>query len=108
MAEARHLSLILFFWGPGDIILYIDTGVPATVVPVAISVCLYLHCLMAGPHFQASFRISSENFIVGLTIFSFVAMWSSLQAWSMELRQEQAAMNKTKGRMIRTCTLFSG
>jgi hypothetical protein len=56
---------------------------------------------MTGPHFQATFGISSGNFIEGLTIFSFVAKWSSLQARSMKLRQEQAAVDETKGRIDR-------
>ena len=41
-----HISLILFLWGLGDIILYIDKTVfIATVVPILVCVCLYLYCV---------------------------------------------------------------
>jgi len=43
-----HVSLILFLWGLGDIILYIDKPVfIATVVPILVCVYLYLYCVFA-------------------------------------------------------------
>ena len=43
-----HISLILFFWGLGDLILHIDKGVfVATVVPLVVCVSLYLYCVVA-------------------------------------------------------------
>ncbi|KAF8489077.1 hypothetical protein F5888DRAFT_1596646, partial [Russula emetica] len=41
-----HISLILFLWGLGDIIRYIDKTVFIfTVVPILVCLCLYLYCV---------------------------------------------------------------
>jgi hypothetical protein len=43
-----HISLILFLWGLGDILFYIDKTVfITTVVPILVCVCLYLYCVFA-------------------------------------------------------------
>ncbi|KAF8489081.1 hypothetical protein F5888DRAFT_1212178 [Russula emetica] len=43
-----HLSLILFFWGLGDLILQIDTAIFVIIsVPITVCICLYLYCIIA-------------------------------------------------------------
>jgi hypothetical protein len=43
-----HISLILFFWGLGDLILQIDTAIFVIIsAPMTICVCLYLYCIIA-------------------------------------------------------------
>ena len=43
-----HFSLILFFWGLGEIILQIDTAIFFIILaPITICVCLYLYCTVA-------------------------------------------------------------
>ena len=43
-----HFSLILFFWGLGEIILEIDTTIFFIILdPITVCVCLYLYCTVA-------------------------------------------------------------
>jgi uncharacterized protein DUF6535 len=43
-----HISLILFFWGLGDLILQIDKTIfITTVVPILVCLCLYFYCAFA-------------------------------------------------------------
>ena len=53
-----------------------------------------------GPHFQASFGISSENCVAILTIIASVAEWPNLRAWK-HVRQEESAMKETEDRKQR-------
>jgi hypothetical protein len=42
-----HISLILFFWGLGDLIFQTDKTVfITTVVPILVCVCLYIYCVV--------------------------------------------------------------
>ena len=86
-----HVSLILFFWGLGDLILHIDTPVfVVTVVPVVVCVCLYLYCVVApiwNP--QSPYRTPFSGIIWHLIrklhrspyYSRFRGKWSSLRAW---------------------------
>jgi hypothetical protein len=102
-----HISLILFFWGLGDIILQIDTAVfVATVVPIAICVCLYLCCVIApirNP--QSPYRTPFSSIIWRLIrILHFYynrPHGKVVKLASMEIRQEQSAMKGTEDRMKR-------
>jgi Family of unknown function (DUF6535) len=43
-----HISLILFFWGLGDLILQIDTAIFFIIlVPITVCISLYLFCIIA-------------------------------------------------------------
>ena len=104
-----HISLILFLWGLGDIILQIDTTVfVATVVPVAVCVCLYLYCVVVpiwNP--QSPYRTPFLGIIWYLirnlhrSPYYIYFRGKLLKLPSMELRQEHSAMKRTKGRMDR-------
>ena len=106
-----HVSLILFLWGLGDIILHIDKDKPVfifTVVPITICVCLYLYCVFApiwnpqspywtpfSPYIWRLIRILRRNlcnrFRIGLVKFV-----EDLQVASMEAHREQSAMEQTE------------
>jgi hypothetical protein len=104
-----HISLILFLWGLGDIILHIDKTVfIATVAPVAVCVCLYLYCVVVpiwNP--QSPYRTPFLGIIWYLirnlhrSPYYIHFRGKLLKLPSMELRQEHSAMKKTEGRMDR-------
>ena len=106
-----HISVILFFWGLGDLILHIDTPVfVVTVIPIGVCVCFYLYCVVAPiwntqSPYRTPFSViiwylirklrSSPHFGLIGNVFKFASMTS------MEIRQEQFAMVKTKDRLDR-------
>ena len=107
-----HISLILFFWGLGDVILQIDTTIfVTTLVPIAVCVCLYLYCVVApiwNP--QLPYRSPFSGIIWYLIrkiyrspsfnrLISKVVKVASLA--SITIRLGQFAMEKTKGRLDR-------
>jgi hypothetical protein len=104
-----HVSLILFFWGLGDIIMHIDTAVfIATVVPIGVCACLYFYCAITpiwNP--QSPYRTPFSGFIWYLIrklrrnpyynrFRGRVAKFAS-----MEARQEESAMKETEDRKKR-------
>ena len=107
-----HVSVILFFWGLGDIILQSDIPVfVATVVPLGICICLYLYCVVApiwnpqSPYrtpfsgivwyfIRKLHRSPSYNRFIGKVI-------KLASMANMATRQEQFAMENTKGRLNR-------
>ena len=101
-----HVSVILFFWGLGDTILHIDTGVfVATVVPLVVCVCLYLYCgIVPIRDPQSPYRTPFSGFIWYLQhlrpYYNHIRGKVDKPA-SMEVRQEQSAMEDTKGRLNR-------
>ena len=104
-----HISVILFFWGLGDIILHIDKAVfVATVVPITVCVCLYLYCMVApiwNP--QLPYRTPFSGFIWYLMQKLYCCpcynyfCGTVVKPTSLEVRQEQTAMQDTRGRMDR-------
>jgi len=102
-----HVSLILFFWGLGDIILQIDTAVfVAAVVPIAVCVCLYLYCMIApiwNPQspYRTPFSIFIWYLIRVLHPYYNCFRGKVVKLASMEVRQEQSAMKETKSRKDR-------
>ena len=103
------VSIMLFFWGLGDVILHIDVAVFfATVVPIAVCVCLYLYFVISpvwNP--QSPFRTSFSGFI----LFFLRRLHRNpyynrfrgklVKPTSMEIRQVQYATKEDKGRMDR-------
>jgi hypothetical protein len=104
-----HFSLILFFWGLGDIILQIDTPIFVIIlVPIIVCVGLYLYCTIApirNP--QSPYRTPLSSLI-----------WFLIQKLprrplcghfyrervkptSIEKHQEASSMEKTEGRKNR-------
>jgi len=104
-----HISLLLFFWGLGDIILQIDTAVfVSTVVPIVVCVSLYLYCMLApiwNP--QLPYRTPFSDLIRHLVRRLHRSPCYNrfrgklLSPASMEARQEKFAMKLTKSRMDR-------
>ena len=107
-----HVSVILFFWGLGDTILQTDNLVFIfTVVPLGICVTLYFYCVVApiwNP--QSPYRTPFSGIIWYLIrklyrspyFNRFIAKVVKLASLaSMAIRQEQFAMEKTKGRLDR-------
>ncbi|KAI0276111.1 hypothetical protein BGY98DRAFT_1098384 [Russula aff. rugulosa BPL654] len=84
-----HVSLILFLWGLGDVILHTDKTVfITTVVPIIVCACLYLYCVSApiwipnhpiGPHFHTSSGVSSKYWVAVAVIIAPVENGSALQ-----------------------------
>ena len=110
MAEAVpgliHVSVILFLWGLGDIILYIDTTVfVATVIPIAVCVCFYLHYVVApirnpqSPYWTPFSRVI-WRLIQNLHRIPYFD-GKGLKLASLELCQEHYAMVENEGRMDR-------
>jgi hypothetical protein len=99
-----HVSLILFFWGLGDIILQIDTVVfVATVVPIAVCVCLYLYCVLA-PILDPRSPYRTPFSVLIWRLYRTVHnrfRGKVVKPESVEVRQEQSAMKKTEGRRDR-------
>ena len=91
-----HFSLILFFWGIGDIILQIDKTIfISTVAPILVGALFYLYCVFApmwNP--QLPYRTPFSVYILNL-----IQNLRSLA--SMEKIQEDSAMKASEGRMNR-------
>ena len=107
-----HVSVILFFWGLGDTVLQTDTMVFIfIVVPLGVCVCLYLYCVVSpiwNP--QSPYRTPFSDIIWYLIrklyrspyFNRFIAKVVKLASMaSMAIRQEQFAMENTKGRLDR-------
>ena len=98
-----HVSLILFLWGLCDIILQIDTAVfITTVVPIGICVCLYLFCVVVpiwNP--QSPYRTPFSDPIWHLIQKLTHRLRHNLKPTSMEMLQEQSAMEVTGDRKKR-------
>src|SRR5258708_23404961 len=104
-----HVSLILFFWGLGDLILQIDKTVfIATVIPILVCVCLYLYGVVDSiRNPQSPYRTPFSGFIWFLiqklprdSQYNYFR-GRGVKPASMEKRQEQFAMNDTTNRMER-------
>jgi hypothetical protein len=103
-----HISLILFLWGLGDIIFYIDKTVfITTVVPILVCVCLYLYCVFApirNP--QSPYWTPFSPYIWRLiqmlrNLYNrirnrLVDLVRDLHVASMEAHREQSAMEPTE------------
>lgn len=104
-----HTSLILFFWGLGDIILQIDTAIFLIIlVPITVCVCLYLYCIFApirNP--QSPYRTPFSSLIWFLIQKLSRSPCCShvhdkgVKPTSMEKHQEQSSMEKSISRMDR-------
>jgi hypothetical protein len=102
-----HVSLILFFWGLGDLILQINTAVfVSTVVPIAICVFLYLYCVIEPiwkP--QSPYRTPFSGLIWRLIrilhLYYNRFRGKVVKLASMEVRQEQSAMEEIEDRKSR-------
>jgi hypothetical protein len=109
-----HISLILFFWGLGDLILQIDKTVfIATVVPILICVCLYIYCVVESiRNPQSPYRTPFSGFIWFLIQklprrpqYS-RSTGNGAKPTSMEVRQEHYAMKNNQGREDRDVRAF--
>jgi hypothetical protein len=91
-----HFSLILFFWGIGEIILHIDKTIfITTVAPILVGAFFYLYCVFApmwNPQlpYRTPFSVYIFNLIQNLRSHA-----------SMEILQENSAMKASDGRMNR-------
>jgi hypothetical protein len=102
-----HISLILFFWGLGDIIFYIDKPVfIATLIPILVCVCLYLFCVVVPIlNHQSPYCTPFSPYIWRLIQMLRrrynrihirpVNLVQDLQVTSMEEHREQSAMKLT-------------
>jgi hypothetical protein len=109
-----HVSLILFFWGLGDIIFHIDKAVfITTVVPIIICVCLYLYCVVESiRNHQSPYWTPFSRYIwrliqilrrtpynrIRIGLVKFVKELRITSMPSMEEHREQSAMEKSEGR----------
>ena len=109
-----HISLILFFWGLGDLILQIDKAVfIATVVPILVCVCLYIYCVVESiRNPQSPYRTPFSGFIWFLiqklprrSRYS-RSTGNGAKPTSMEVRQEHYAMKNNQGREDRDVRAF--
>ena len=98
-----HISLILFFWGLGDIILQIDTAIFFIIlVPITVCLGLYLYCIFApirNP--QSPYRTPFSSFIWFLIQKLSRSPCKGVKPTSIEKHQEQSSMEETKSRMNR-------
>jgi hypothetical protein len=106
-----HISLILFFWGLGDLILQIDTAIFVIILfPMTICVCLYLYCIIApirNP--QSPYRTPFSSLIWFLIqklsrsyrYCHFHGKEVKPTTRSIEKHQEESSMEETKCRMNR-------
>jgi hypothetical protein len=103
-----HISLILFFWGLCDIILYIDKLVfIATLVPIVVCISLYLFCVVAPiwnpqspfwtPFSPYVWRLIQRlrRHIYNPIYIRLVNLVQDFQVASMEAHREQSAMELT-------------
>jgi hypothetical protein len=90
-----HISLILFFWGLGEIILQIDTTIFFIILgPTTICVCLYLYCTIA-PVFnpRSPYRTPFSWFVI--QIFSRVRRYKEVMSTSIaKLQEAKSRMNR--------------
>ena len=109
-----HISLILFFWGFGDLLFQIDKAVfIATMVPIFICVCLYIYCVVDSiRNPQSPYRTPFSGFIWFLiqkrprrSQYS-RSPDNGAKPTSMELRQEHFAMNDNPSRKDRDVRAF--
>ena len=104
-----HISLLLFFWGLGDIIFQTDTTVfVTTAVPIVICVSLYLYCMIApiwNP--QLPYRTPFSDLILHVVRRLHHSRCYNrfrrklVSPMTMEVRQEKLAMKPTISRMDR-------
>ena len=104
-----HISLILFFWGLGDLILQIDTAIFVIItVPMTVCICLYLYCIIApirNP--QSPYRTPFSSLIWFLIQkFSRRPRYShfhgkGVKSTNIEKHQEESSMEETPSRMNR-------
>ena len=112
-----HISVMLFFWGLGDIILQTDTLVFIfTVIPLGVCIFLYLYCVVApiwNP--QSPYRTPFSGIIWYLirklhrspSYNRFIAKLVKLASMAnLETRQERFAMEKNEGRLERDACSF--
>ena len=85
-----HFSLILFFWGIGDIILHIDKTIfITTVVPILVGAFFYLYCAFApmrNPQlpYRTPFSVYILNFIRNLRGLASMEIFQEDSAWPRE------------------------
>ncbi|KAF8492147.1 hypothetical protein F5888DRAFT_1731188 [Russula emetica] len=109
-----HISLILFFWGFGDLIFQIDTAVfITTMVPILICVCLYIYCVFESiRNPQWPYRTPFSGFIWFLIQkLPRRSQYSrspdkGAKPTSMEVRQEDHAMENNPSRKDRDVRAF--
>ena len=104
-----HASVILFFWGLGDLILHIDRAVfIAILVPLGIFACLYMYCVVApiwNP--QLPYRTPFSSIIwhlirkIHLSLYDICFSGQAVKLASMEDRQDRFAMKKSDDRKKR-------
>ena len=104
-----HSSLILFFWGLGDIILHIDMTIFVVIlVPILICVGLYLYCTIApirNPQSPYGTPFSSLIWFL-MQKFSRSPLYSrfrgkGVKPTSIKKHQEESSMKQTKTRIYR-------
>ena len=104
-----HISLVLFFWGLGDLIFQIDkTSFITTVVPILVCVCLYFYCVLESiRNPQSPYRTPFSAFIWFLiqklphrTQYN-RSRDKGTEPTSMEVRQEHRAMKNNSSRKHR-------
>ena len=109
-----HISLILFFWGLGDVVFQIDKTVfITTVVPILVCVCLYIHCVVKSiRNPQSPFRTPFSGFIWFLIQklprrphYS-RSLHKEAKPTSIEVRQERYAMDDNPSRQGRDVRAF--
>ena len=104
-----HISLILFLWGLGDIILHIDKAVfIPTAVPILVCVCSYLYYVLAPiVNHQSPYWTPFSPFIWRLVQIVRRSLHNCIrirpvnpvqhpQVVSLEAHREQSAMEQTK------------
>ena len=110
-----HISLILFFWGYGDLIFQIDKTVfITTMVPILICVCLYVYCVIESiRNPQSPYRTPFSGFIWFLiqklprrSQYTSRSPDKGAKPTSMEVRQEHYAMKNNPSRKDRDVRAF--
>ena len=100
-----HISVILFFWGLGDVILQIDVAVFVGIVaPIAVCACLYLYCVVApiwNP--QSPYRTPFSDIIWYLIrkLHHSGKLFKLASVANLAARREQFAMKGTEDRIQR-------
>ena len=108
-----HISVILFFWGLGDLIFQIDKAAFATTVaPIFVCVCLYIYCVVESiRNPQSPYRTPFSGvvwFLIQLPRRYQYSRSSDNMAkpTSMEARQEHYAMKENPSRTDRDVSAF--
>jgi hypothetical protein len=106
-----HTSLILFFWGLGDLILQIDTAIFVIIsVPMTACVCFYLYCIIAPIRNPQSPYRTPFSSLIWFLIQKLLRSprygdadfrGKGEKPTNIEKHQEQASMEETKSRMNR-------